>query len=82
MNDAVKKKIIIFYIGGIFNALLGLYVVFEGPSILPPDQVKILALAFLAFTVINFVMASYLKKKVKAAIAAAQAQNSGESPAS
>ena len=56
MNDAVKKKIVIFYIGGIFNALLGLYVVFEGPSILPPDQVKVLALAFLAFTVINFVM--------------------------
>ena len=80
MHDAIKKKIIIFYIGGIFNAMLGLYVVFEGPSMLPPDQVRILSLAFLAFTVINFVMATYLKKKVQAA--AGQSVNDDRSAAS
>ena len=81
MNDAIKKKIVLFYIGGILNAMFGLYVVFEGPNLLPPDQVRILSLAFLAFTAINFLMATYLKRKVQAA-AAAQAQNDDRSPAS
>ena len=42
MNDKTKTRIIIFYIGGIFNALLGLYAVFEGPSFLPEGQIKML----------------------------------------
>jgi uncharacterized membrane protein len=72
MDDKLKTRIIIFYIGGILNALCGLYVVFEGPSILPADKVQLLSLVFLAFTVINFYMASMLKKKVQANIAAGQ----------
>ena len=81
MNDKIKTRIILFYIGGIFNALLGLYVVFEGPSFLPPDQVKMLTLVFLGFTVVNFYMAGFLKKKVKDAIATAQAKDDGATPA-
>jgi hypothetical protein len=81
MNDKVKSRIILFYIGGILNAMFGLYVVFEGPSFLPPDQVQFLGLMFLLFTVVNFMMASYLKKKVQAAIAAAQAKRDERSPA-
>jgi hypothetical protein len=81
MNDKIKTRIILFYIGGILNAMLGLYVVFEGPSFLPPDQVKILTLVFLGFTVVNFYMASFLKKKVKDAIAANQSKNDGATPA-
>ena len=80
MNDKIKTRIILFYIGGIFNALLGLYVVFEGPSFLPPDQVKMLTIVFLGFTVVNFYMAGYLKKKVREAIAAAQSKNDGAAP--
>ena len=80
MNDKIKTRIILFYIGGIFNALLGLYVVFEGPSFLPPDQVKMLTIVFLGFTVVNFYMAGYLKKKVREAMAAAQSQNDGAAP--
>jgi hypothetical protein len=78
MNDKIKTRIILFYIGGILNALFGLYVVFEGPSILPADQVQMLSLAFLGFTVVNFYMASVLKKKVQAG---AVAKNDDRSPA-
>ena len=80
MNDKIKTRIILFYIGGIFNAMLGLYVVFEGPAFLPEDQVKILTLVFLGFTVVNFYMAAFLKKKVKDAIAASQAKHDGVTP--
>jgi uncharacterized membrane protein len=80
MNDKIKQRIILFYIGGIFNAMLGLYVVFEGPSFLPAEQVKTLSLVFLGFTVVNFYMASHLKKKVQAA--AGQAKSDEQSSAS
>lgn len=81
MDDKVKSRIILFYIGAIMNGLFGLYVFLEGPSFLPPDQVKMLTLVFLGFTVVNFYMAGYLKKKVKEAIAAAQSKNDGATPA-
>ena len=81
MNDKTKTRIIIFYIGGIFNALLGLYAVFEGPSFLPEGQIKMLTLVFLGFAVVNFYMASYLKRKGREALAASQSQNDGGKPA-
>lgn len=81
MNDKIKTRIILFYIGGILNAMLGLYVAFEGPSFLPADQVQLLSLVFLGFTVVNFYMATLLKKKVQAAIAAARPKNDDTSPA-
>ncbi len=80
MDNKIKTRIILFYIGGIFNAMLGLYVVFEGPSFLPADQVKMLSLVFLGFTVVNFYMASVMKKKVRASMAAGQAANDDRSP--
>jgi hypothetical protein len=82
MNDKLKTRVIMFYIGGILNALCGLYVVFEGPATLPPDKVQMLSLVFFGFTVVNFYMAYVLKKKVQASIAAAQAKNDDRSPAS
>jgi uncharacterized membrane protein len=80
VDDKLKTRIVIFYIGGILNALFGLYVVFEGPSFLPADKVQLLSLVFLGFTVVNFYMASVLKKKVQAANA--EAKNNERSPAS
>jgi uncharacterized membrane protein len=80
VQDKLKKRVVIFYIGGILNALFGLYVVFEGPSSLPADKVQLLSLVFLGFTVVNFYMASVLKKKVQAANA--EAKNNERSPAS
>jgi hypothetical protein len=37
MDDKLKRKMMMFYAGGIINALLGLYVFFEGTSFLPAD---------------------------------------------
>ena len=82
MNDKIKTRIIMFYIGGILNALFGLYVMFEGASFLPADKVQMLSLVFLAFTVVNFYMASMLKKKVAAANTAEQSKSNDGSPAS
>src|SRR3972149_3362334 len=51
MDEKLKKRIIMFYIGGILNALLGLYVLIEGASFLPSDTARILVLVVRAFAV-------------------------------
>ena len=63
MDERLKKRIFAFYLGGILNALIGLYVVIEGPAFLPADTVRTLALVFLAFTAVNFYFPYAMKKK-------------------
>ena len=75
MDDKLKKRIILFYIGGIVNALLGLYVLIEGASFLPSDTARILALVFLAFAVVDFYFPYMLKRKWLAENAGKQAQH-------
>jgi hypothetical protein len=83
MDEKIKTRIILFYIGGILNGMFGLYIVFEGPSFLQPDQVQMMSIVFLVFTIINFYMAAFLKKKLQAHIAGAQkAKSDDRSPAS
>ena len=74
MDDKLKKRIILFYIGGIVNALLGLYVLIEGASFLPSDTARILALVFLAFAAVDFYFPYMLKRKWLAENAGRQAQ--------
>ena len=75
MDDKLKKRIILFYIGGIVNALLGLYVLIEGASFLPSDTARILALVFLAFAVVDFYFPYMLKRKWLADNAGKQTQD-------
>ncbi len=63
MDDKLKKRIIAFYVGGILNALLGLYVLIEGTKFLPPDAVRWLAIVFLVFAVVDFYFPYAMKKK-------------------
>jgi uncharacterized membrane protein len=77
MDDKLKKRIIMFYIGGILNALLGLYVLIEGLSFLPPDTVRMLAIVFLVFAGVDFYFPYSIKKKWLADNAARQAQGNG-----
>ena len=77
MDDKLKKRIIMFYVGGILNALLGLYVLIEGLSFLPPDTVRILALVFLGFAAVDFYFPHSMKKKWLAENAGRQAQGNG-----
>ena len=63
MDERLKKRIVAFYIGGILNALLGLYVLIEGLSFLPPQTARTLAIVFLVFAAVDFYFPYALKKK-------------------
>jgi len=63
MDDKLKRRIIMFYIGGIINALLGLYVLIEGATFLPSGTARILVLVFLAFAAVDFYFPYALKRK-------------------
>ncbi len=74
MDDKLKRRIIMFYIGGIINALLGLFVLIEGTSYMAADTARILVFVFLAFAVVDFYFPYALKKKWLADNAGRQAQ--------
>lgn len=75
MDKKLQTRIMLFYIGGIINALLGLYVLIEGLSFLPPDTVRTLAIVFLVFAAVDFYFPYALKKKWLADNARKQGQN-------
>ena len=52
MDDKLKRKIMLFYAGGIINALLGLFVLIEGLSYLPPDTARTLGIIFFVFAAV------------------------------
>ncbi len=63
MDERMKKRIIMFYVGGIINALLGLYVVIEGPTFLAADTVRLLGIIFFVFAAVDFYFPYAIKKK-------------------
>ena len=63
MDDKLKRKIMMFYVGGIVNAMLGLYVLIEGLSFLPADTARTLAIVFFLFAAVDFYMPYSLKNK-------------------
>ncbi len=63
MDDRLKKRIVAFYIGGIINALLGLYVLIEGLSFLPAETARALAIVFLVFAAVDFYFPYAMKQK-------------------
>lgn len=75
MDDKLKRRIIMFYIGGIINALLGLYVLIEGASFLSSGTARILVLVFAAFAAVDFYFPYVLKRKWLADHAGKQTQD-------
>lgn len=63
MDEKLQRRIIAFYIGGIINAVLGLYVLIEGVSFLAPETARMLAIVFLVFAAVDFYFPYALKKK-------------------
>ncbi|MGH8660581.1 MAG: hypothetical protein ACREUB_02325 [Burkholderiales bacterium] len=63
MDPRLKKRIMMFYLAGVINVFLGLYVVIEGRAFLPPESVRWLALFFFAFAAVDFWFPRVLKKK-------------------
>ena len=74
MDEKLKRRIIAFYVGGIINALLGLYVLIEGTKFLPSETVRWLGIVFLVFAVVDFYFPYALKKKWLADNAGKQTQ--------
>ena len=66
MDDRLRKRIIMFYLAGVINLVLGLYVLFQGASVLPPDKVMMLSLFFFAFAAVDFYFPYAMKKKWRA----------------
>jgi hypothetical protein len=76
MDEKLKRKIMLFYAGGIMNALLGLYVLIEGLSFLPPDTARTLAIIFFVFAAVDFYLPYSLKQRWLANNAGKPAQGS------
>ncbi len=82
MDQRVRKRITMFYLAGFINALLGLYVLFQGASFLPSDKVTMLSFLFFIFAAVDFYFPQAIKKKWrKDQEKAAQAQ-AGQQPKS
>ena len=79
MDERLKKRILMFYLAGVINALLGLYVAIEGRAFLPPETVRWLALFFFAFAAVDFWFPRVLKKKWLEAQAKLNAQRQASS---
>ena len=63
MDERLKKRIRWFYVAGTDNLVLGLYVLVQGPAVLPRDTLLLLVLFFLAFAAVDFYFPYSLKKK-------------------
>ena len=63
MDPRLQKRITMFYLAGVINALLGLYVVIEGRAFLAPETARWLALFFFGFAAVDFWFPRVLKKK-------------------
>ena len=63
MDEKLKRKIMLFYAGGIINALLGFYVLIEGLSFLPADTARTLAIIFFVLAAVDFYLPYSLKQR-------------------
>ncbi len=63
MDERLRKRIVVFYLAGIINVFLGLYVFIEGVTFLPRETATWLVLFFLVFAVVDFYFAYVMKRK-------------------
>ncbi|HET7634120.1 MAG TPA: hypothetical protein VFK51_05265 [Burkholderiales bacterium] len=67
MDERIRKRIVMFYLGGAVNLAAGLYLLLFGQSLLPGRQALWLGIVFLVFAAIDFYFPSVLKKRAAAA---------------
>jgi uncharacterized membrane protein YfcA len=63
MSPSLQKRIALFYLGGVINAFLGLYVLIEGASFMPRDKAMWIVAFFLGFAALDFWFPQQMKKK-------------------
>jgi uncharacterized membrane protein len=63
MDERMRKRIVMFYLAGVINAVLGFYVLLKGGEFLMPDKVTLLSFFFFAFAAVDFYFPQAMKKK-------------------
>jgi uncharacterized membrane protein len=63
VDDKLKKRITMFYIAGVVNLVIGVYVLLAGRSFLNEDQFMTVVAFFLGFAALDFYFPEMLKKK-------------------
>lgn len=63
MDPRLKKRMMLFYLAGIFNAVLGAYILFEGSKFLSQSTVLLLVCFFFGFAAVDFWFPRLMKKK-------------------
>ena len=63
IDPRLKKRMLMFYLAGIFNAAIGVYILLEGRKFLPEGTVLILVVFFLAFAALDFYFPRMMKRK-------------------
>lgn len=63
IDPRLKKRMVMFYLAGIFNAVIGVYILLEGRKFLPEGTVLLLVVFFLAFAALDFYFPRLMKRK-------------------
>jgi hypothetical protein len=63
MDPRLKKRMILFYLAGIFNAALGVYILLHGRQFLPQSTALFLVFFFFGFAAVDFYFPRLMKKR-------------------
>jgi hypothetical protein len=63
IDPRLKKRMLMFYLAGIFNAVIGVYILLEGRKFLPEGTVLLLVVFFLVFAAVDFYFPRLMKRK-------------------
>jgi hypothetical protein len=80
MDERLRKRIMLFYIAGVINAVLGVYVLVNGTQFLPSDTVTWLTLFFFGFAAVDFYFPHAIRKKWRQDQDKASQARSGQPP--
>ncbi|UCF75504.1 MAG: hypothetical protein JSU71_15025 [Betaproteobacteria bacterium] len=63
MDPRLKKRMMLFYLAGIFNAVLGGYILIHGRNFLPQSTTLLLVCFFFGFAAVDFYFPRLMKKR-------------------
>lgn len=63
IDPRLKKRMMLFYLAGIFNAVLGTYILFEGRRFLDQNTALLLVFFFFGFAAVDFYFPRVMKRK-------------------
>jgi hypothetical protein len=63
IDPRLKKRMLMFYLAGLFNAVIGVYILLEGRKYLPQGTVLLLVVFFFAFAGVDFYFPRLMKRK-------------------